>query len=1068
MLCLSIRARIASSLPFVLLIATILAPTAHAQAVPQQYFNALQWRLIGPFRAGRVVAVAGVPGSATQFYFGAVDGGVWRTEDAGTEWKPVFDGQHIASIGALAVAPSNPKVLYAGTGESDIRSDLASGDGVYKSTDGGATWKNIGLHNSRQISRIVIDPANADVAYVGVLGHAYGPSSERGVYKTTDGGATWKHVLDKGPKIGIADLAMASNKPNIVFAAAWNAHRPPWSTYAPLSGPGSGLYRSTDAGASWQLLTGHGLPAGNWGRVGVAVSPDGMRVYALISDKKSSGLYRSDDGGATWGLVNRDPRLTSRNWYFDRVTIDPSHPDVVYVPNVALYRSEDAGRTISIVRGAPGGDDYHELWIDPKNSSRMILGVDQGTSISLDYGKTWSTWYNQPTAQLYHVTTDNEFPYAVYGAQQDSGSAAVYSRTDHGQITARDWFLPGGSESGYIAVDPQDANIIYLSDTFGGVIRFNRKTSFSQNISPWPMPDFGTEIRDHKYRDPWTPVLVFSPADKKTLFLGTQYVMNTTDGGLHWQQISPDLTGAVAAPNPSASTRASVANAEQLGYGVVFTIAPSALDAQEIWAGSDTGKIHLTRDGGATWKDVTPPGLSPWSKISLIEASHFNAGVAYAAVDRHRLDDERPYLYRTEDYGNTWKLIIDGVAATSFLRAVREDPEQRGLLYAGTELGTYVSFDNGDHWQSLQLNLPPTSVRDLDVHGNDLVIATHGRSFWILDDMAPLRQIAEAAQARNGWLYKPADTFRIDNDGFLGTPLPPEEPTAKNPPNGAILDYGMKSAVHKVTLAILDAQGNIVRHFSSADSAPPMPQMAPIAERWFPKPQRLQTTAGMHRFIWDLAWGSSGAKETEADSGDDEDGPPHGPRVAPGVYRVILTIDGQSFTQPLRIVMDPRSSATAAVLERQQEIGRRIYADSIRSRQALAEIQSAQKSLRSMQPQLKHNPELAARVEHLERSLKSLLAGGQRAQPGHGRGLEAANTGLSSALRVVESGDRAIPAQAMQLYQQSSAAMKEYLQRWESLKSTEVQQLNEQLRRGGMKPLQLSQIEAEVFYQMTR
>ncbi len=514
-----------------------------SSSISPQNFNALRWRLIGPFRAGRVVAVTGVPGSSTDFYFGSVDGGVWKTSDAGTVWKPVFDGQPVASIGAIAVAPSNPEILYAGTGESDIRSDLASGDGVYKSEDGGHTWKNVGLRDSRQISRILVDPSNADVVYAGVLGHAYGPNAERGVYKSTDGGATWKHVLDKGPDVGISDMAIANAKSNIVFAATWNAHRPPWSTYAPLEGPGSGLYRSTDSGAHWSQLTGNGLPGGNWGRVGVAVSPDGNRVYAVIDDQKQSGLYRSDDGGSTWTRVNDDPRLTSRGWYFNRVTIDPNHPDVLYVPNVALYRSEDGGKTISIVRGAPGGDDYHELWIDPKNSARMILGTDQGTTISFDRGKTWSTWYNQPTAQFYHVITDNHFPYVVYGAQQDSGSAAVYSRTDHGQITARDWFLPGGSESGYIALDPDHPDIIYLSDTFGGVIRFNRKTSFSQNIAPWPTPDFGTEISTRKYRDPWTPVLVFSP-DYKTLYLGTQYVLKTTDGGLHWQPISPDLTGA--------------------------------------------------------------------------------------------------------------------------------------------------------------------------------------------------------------------------------------------------------------------------------------------------------------------------------------------------------------------------------------------------------------------------------------------------------------------------------------------------------------------------------------------
>lgn len=1034
-------------------------PASSSRPVSPQDFNALRWRLIGPFRAGRVVAVTGVPGSSTDFYFGSVDGGVWKTGDAGSSWKPMFDGQPVASIGAIAVAPSHPQVLYAGTGESDIRSDLASGNGVYKSEDGGKTWTNIGLKNSRQISRILVDPTDANIVYIGVLGHAYGPSAERGVYKSTDGGRTWQHVLDKGPDIGIADMAMASARPGLLFAATWNAHRPPWSTYAPLEGPGSGLYRSTDSGATWAQLSGHGLPDGNWGRVGVAVSPDGNRVYAVIDAGKNSGLYRSDDAGENWRRVNSDPRLTSRSWYFNRVTIDPNHPDVVYVPNVALYRSEDGGVTITVLRGAPGGDDYHELWIDPKNSARMILGVDQGTTISLNGGRTWSTWYNQPTAQFYHVITDNQFPYAVYGAQQDSGSAAVYSRTDHGQITPRDWFLPGSSESGYLALDPDHPEIVYLTDTFGSVIRYNRKTSFSQNISPWPMPDFGSEIVDHKYRDPWTPVLVFSP-DDKTLYLGTQYVLKTTDGGLHWQKISPDLTGAEPSSIGAKGT-VTVANAKQRGYGVVFTIAPSRVNPREIWAGSDTGRIHLTMDGGATWKDVTPPGLSAWSKISLIEASRFDAAEAYAAVDRHRLDDPAPYLYRTRDYGKTWTKIVDGIPPTFFLRAIRQDTENRSLLFAGTEDGIFVSFDDGDRWLPLQLNLPVTSIRDMQVHGDDLVIATHGRSFWILDDITPLRQ-AGAAQATNAaWLYRPQTTYRIDNDGFLGTPLPPEEPTAKNPPNGAILDYVLRSPAHLITIKIYAADGTLVRHFSSADPVPPLPRLAPIAERWFPTPQRLETSPGMHRFVWDLTWGSSGKPAGEDDSGADEDNPvPHGPRVAPGTYKVTLTVDGTSSTQPLIVVMDPRSSATPAILQAQQQTARQIYADTVKSRQAMAEIQSVQKDLATLAPRTQQNSNLADSLRQLQQSIARIVDGSS--------GLQQANTGLTSALGVVESGDRAIPAQAIDLYRQSLAAATQRIQQWQLLKQHDLPRFNASLQQAGMEPVKISSIEQQVVYQMTR
>lgn len=1029
-----------------------------AQNLPPDYFSGLKWRLIGPFRAGRVVAVAGVPGSGTEFYFGSVDGGIWKTTDAGTVWEPIFDGQPVGSIGALAVSPSNPKVIYAGTGESDIRSDLASGDGVYKSTNGGETWENIGLDDSRQISRILIDPRDSNVVYAGVLGHVYGPSSERGVYKSTDGGATWKRVLDKGSSVGIADMAMAIGKPSILFAATWNAHRPPWSVYGPLEGAGSGLYRSTDGGETWSQITGSGLPQGDWGRAGVAVSADGRRVYAAIDDKKKSGLYRSDDGGDTWRMVNTDPRLTSRAWYFNCITIDPQNPDVLYIPNVALYRTEDGGKTISIVRGAPGGDDYHQIWIDPQNSSRMILGVDQGTTISLDDGKTWTTWYNQPTAQLYHLTTDHRTPYAVYGAQQDSGAIAVFSRTDHGQIAGRDWFQPGASESGYIAIDPRDDNVLYVSGTYGTVERFDRKTSFSQIVTPWPLNGFGTDISKRRYRDPWTPVLVFSPADKTSLYLGTQYVLKTVDGGLNWRQISPDLTGTVK--GTSTEGPATTGNTIERGYGVVYTIAPSPLNAREIWAGSDTGLIHLSTDGGKSWKDVTPKGLSSWSKISLIEASHFEPATAYAAVDRHRLDDYKPYLYITRDYGKTWHLAVAGIAPASFLRCIREDPKQRGLLYAGTEFGIYVSFDEGDNWQPLQLNLPATSVRDIDVHGNDLVIATHGRSFWILDDITPLRQSAAARKASNALLYAPEAAERIDNDAFLGTPLPPEEPTAENPPHGAIIDYVLKSPAQKVTLEIYDANNVLVRHYSSGEKPPKPHPSLPIAARWFPAPPMLSAEGGEHRFIWDLALGESGDDE------DDEEDlrAPRGPRMVPGTYTVRLTADGQTFQQPLRIAMDPRVHASQATLLQQYDLARKIYADSRRSRKAMAEMQSVEKALQGIQHETVTHPGLVPAFQRVESGMEKILG----SEDGDDPGMEQANAGLGTVLRVVESGHRAVPAQAIAIYQITRRSAAQYEAQWRKLKTTELVTLNQQLEKANLKTVQIAQIEQDVDYVMTR
>ncbi len=1032
---------------------------ASAQSVSPELFNGLKWRLIGPFRGGRAVAVAGVPGDSTTFYFGGVGGGVWKTTDAGVVWEPIFDGQPIASIGALVVAPSDPKIIYAGTGESDIRSDLSSGNGVYKSVDGGRTWAHIGLDDTRQISRIVVNPRDPDVVYVGALGHAYGPNADRGVYKSVDGGMHWTKVLDGGAEIGIADLAICSSNPNLLFATAWHTHRPPWSTYAPIDGPGGGIYRSQDAGQTWARLHGNGLPDGDWGRSGIDVSTDGRRVYALIQapiqasmqapQSKKAGLYRSDDGGESWTLANNDPRLTSRAWYFTSITIDPQSPDVIYMPNVALYRSEDGGKTVSIVRGAPGGDDYHQLWIDPTNSSSMVLGSDQGTSISLDRGQTWSSWYNQPTAQLYHVTTDNQFPYVVYGAQQDSGSAAVLSRTDHGQITPRDWFPSGESESGYMVIDPSDPNIVYLSGTFGSISRFNRRTNFSQDVTPWPALNFESEGYQRKYRAPWSPVLVSSAADPHALYFGTQYVMKTVDGGLHWETISEDLTGAVS----GASTRPeqgppAIDDARRLGYGVVSTIAPSPLNREVIWAGSDTGLIHITRDGGKSWKDVTPPALSAWSAVSLIEASHFDPAIAYAAVSRSRLDDQTPYLYRSRDYGATWQLITQGIGASHFLRAVREDPHAKGLLFAGTELGVYVSFDDGDDWQPMQQNLPVCSVRDLTIHDDDLVIATHGRSFWILDDITPLRQIRAAAKAKGPWLYQPATAIRVDNDSFSGTPLPPEEPTAENPPSGGIIDYVLSSSAKALTLEIFDAQQTLVRRFTSTDQPPKHGPVA-IAERWFPKPEVLGTGSGMHRFVWNLTCGASEEPESE------EGGSlrlPNPPKVPPGKYEVRLTVDGEAKTQFLQVVMDPRSPATNEVLAKQFESASQIYSGAMVAYRTLVELKSVQKQLAGLQPgPASEDAEIKSRLGEAKATVDKVIA--DRSHVPEHPGLQDAYRNAVSALRVVESGDRPAPAQALAVYKESSEQIKARIGEWTVFKQTVLPALNERLRQANLRAI---------------
>jgi photosystem II stability/assembly factor-like uncharacterized protein len=936
--------------------------------------------MIGPFRGGRVLAVTGVLGDPNTFYFGAVGGGVWKTANAGVTWVSIFDSQRIASIGDIAVAPSDRRVIYVGTGEADMRSDISFGDGIYKSVDGGRTWTHAGLRESRQIGRVLVHPKNPDAVYVAALGHAYGPSAERGVFRSMDGCRTWRKVLDGGPDIGAADLAFDPENPQVIYATTWNARRTPWSQYPPVVGAGSGLYKSTDAGDHWTQLTGNGLPGGDWGRVGIAVARAGRRIYALI-DAESGGLYRSDDSGATWALASNDLRIRTRSWYFSGITVDPNNPDIVYVPNVALYRSTDGGRNFTVLRGAPGGDDYHTVWIDSSNSSRMIVGTDQGASISVDGGSTWSTWYNQPTAQFYHVITDNQFPYFVYGSQQDSGSAAVASRTNHGQITERDWFSVGGGESGYIAIDPKDPNIVYAGNTNGRLIRFDKRTAQGQTITPWPELDERGDISEHKYRFPWTAPLVFSPLEPNTLYYGAQYLLKTTDGGLNWQQMSPDLTGDTRKDRTPAGPPA-VENAKSRGFGVIYSIAPSPLKAQVIWTGSDTGMIHVTRDGGKTWADGTPKGLSDWSKITHIEASHYDPAAAYAAVDRHRLEDYKPHVYRTRDYGKTWTEIVNGLEEPAFINAVREDPVRKGLLFAAAELGVYVSFDDGDHWQSLQLNLPATSVRDLAIHGDDLVIATHGRSFWILDDIAPLRQIDARVAAMEVSLLKPAPAIRLSSLGFQGTPLPPEFPQAKNPPDGAIIDFYLQSQPQgEVKLEILDAAQHVVRSYSTNDPQPSGRSLRAVADIWLAPPPRLAAKAGMNRFVWDLRYASPGAE-----SDRDTLRPRPGPQVLPGTYQVRLTAGGRSYTKPVKVTLDPRSAATPNDLSKQLDLGLKTSAQLRRIGEAIARAQ-AQTSTDS-----------ARLVQSLRTAQRSFLL----------------------ALNMVESADRTPPQRAYGMFEQAS------------------------------------------------
>ncbi len=872
------------------------------QSLPRSLYSGLRWRLIGPFRGGRVNAVSGAPGQPNTFYYGSVCGGVWKSTNAGRTWTPIFDGQPVASIGAIGVAPSNPNVLYVGTGESDMRDSISFGNGMYKSTDAGNTWKPLGLENTRQIARVLVDPKNPEIVFVAALGHVYGPSPDRGVYRSRDGGATWQKVLYKGDGVGAADLAFDPGNSKIIYATLWATRRPPWYVYGPSIGPGGGLFKSTDGGTTWrQLLT--GLPSENFGRSGVAVAPtNSMRVYAII-DAKDGGLYRSDDAGATWRRISGDNRIWGRGWYFGKLAVDPKDPDIVYVSNTALYKSVDGGKSWVPIKGAPGGDDYHQLWIAPEDPTRMIVASDQGAIVTVDGALTWSSWYNQSTAQLYHVAADYRFPYWVSGAQQDSGPVGVPVRSPHSVISMHDWTGVGaGGESGYTAPDPLHPELLY-----GGTVScWNNATGASRNVSPERGAQGGP------FRHDWTQPLVFSAADRHALYFANQYLYKTTNGGDSWAQISPDLTreDPGVPPNLDAAATADVPPRAGVRRGVIYTIAPSPLRAPLVWIGTDDAFIQVTPDDGKTWQNVTPPAMTPWSKVTMIDASHSDPDEAYAAVERHQLEDYEPYIYRTRDGGKTWQKITEGLPAGVYVQTVKEDTARRGLLFAGTELGVYVSFDDGDTWQSLQLNLPPTSIRDFAIHGDDLAVATHGRGIWVLDDITVLRQIDNAAANAEAILFKPAEAVDMPPGSEYGTPLPKDEPAAENPPNGAMIDYFLKSAATgPVTLEILDQAGQTLRRYSSDDRTPQR-NLDTLAFQaiWMPVPEPLSAAAGMHRWVWDLRGQAPAGGEGRGGGGGGMSRG-RGASVQPGTYTVRLTVDGKTYDQPLIVKPDPRTAS---------------------------------------------------------------------------------------------------------------------------------------------------------------
>jgi photosystem II stability/assembly factor-like uncharacterized protein len=1014
-----------------------------AQPFDPALFSGMRWRMTGPFRGGRVLAVAGVSGQPNHFYFGAVGGGVWESRNAGRTWEPIFDGQAVASIGAIAVAPSDPRVLYVGTGEADMRSDISHGNGMYRSGDGGKTWARIGLVETRQIGRILVDPRDANRVFVAALGHAYGPNPERGVFRSTDGGRTWARVLFKDENTGAIDLAFDPSNAKTLFAALWATRRPPWNTYPPSNGPGSGLYRSDDGGDTWKPVEG-GFPSEKLGRIGIAFAPgDPRRVYALV-DAKDGGLWASEDRGASWKRASADHRIWERGWYFGGVTVDPKDAGTVYVCNTAMYRSTDGGRTFLPVKGAPGGDDYHELRIDPSDPRRMIVGTDQGAVITVDGGAAWSSWYNQPTAQFYHVETDDRFPYWIYGAQQDSGAAATPSRTDYPSITLRDWRpISVGGENGYVVADPENPDVI----AGGGVGRFDWRTLQEQDVDP-------TLAYPGDYRGEWTLPLTRSPRAPHALYFGNQYVFRTSDGGQHWDKISPDLTREAPAV-PATLDPATAADSATAGprRGVVYAIAASALTDGLLWCGTDDGLVWLTRDDGKNWVNVTPPVLGPWSKIGILEASHFDADTVYAAVDRHRLDDLAPYIYRTRDAGKTWAPIAFGIPAGSFVNVVREDPERRGLLYAGTETGAFVSFDDGDHWQPLQLNLPNCSVRDISVRRGDLVIGTHGRSFWVLDDLSPLRQLDATVAAAQTWLFAPRAAVRLNPAGFQGTPEPKDEPSAENPPRGAVLDYALKTApAGPLVIEILDAHGDLVRRFASDDTVePPDLQKIQVTEDWVIPPPPPAASAGMHRFVWDLHYPAPRELRRSRRSSSS------GVWAPPGRYAVRLSAGGRTLTQPLLVEKDPRVPASDADLVRQFELARRVEADRVRVAVALGQAAALRKQAQALSP--KASGVAAAALAEFEKRLVPVA--GPDVSPEQFYLL--ADAEPTSLLRLtvvlsrfqgsVESADAAPTPDAVTGFGQRRDAVEQGLSGWRAFLGAELPKTNRALEAAGLPAL---------------
>ncbi|HCM75194.1 MAG TPA: glycoside hydrolase [Cytophagales bacterium] len=917
---------------FLLLLLLAGSVSVLGQTVLKQSFQELEYRSIGPFRASRTVGAVGIPSQPNVFFMGVNNGGVWKSDDYGRTWNPIFDDQPTGSVGDIAVSPTNPNIIYVGSGEGLHRPDLSVGDGIFKSVDGGKTWSHVGLNDVQQVGRIIVHPTNPDIVFVAGLGHPYGANEMRGVFRTTNGGKSWEKVFYINHNTGAIQIEFDPTNPQVLYADMWEHQEGPWENAA-FAGPNSGLYKSTDGGTTWRQLT-NGLPgaAQGLGRIGFGIAnSNSKRLYATVDARQNGGIYRSDDAGENWSLVTTDRRIWGRGGDFAEIKVHPKNPDIVFAGNVAAYKSTDGGKTWWSFKGAPGGDDYHRLWINPEHPDIMFFAVDQGATISVNGGKTWSTWLNQPTSQMYHVITDNQFPYWVYGGQQESGAIGTASRGDGGQISMRDWIGIGNDEYATIAPDPKNPDIIYG----GRVMRFNKKTGQSQNVAP-------EAFRTGKYRMLRTLPLLFHPKDPNMLLFGTNVLWKTMNGGQEWEIISPDLTRKQPEVPASVGDFKTAEMETMKQRAVIYAVSASPLEVNTIWAGTDDGLVHLTKDGGKSWKEVTPPALKSWDKVSIMDAGHFDVNTAYMAINAIRKDDMKPHVYRTHDGGVTWQEIVKGMNPMGPVNVVREDPKQKGLLFAGTEREVYFSIDDGESWQSLRMNMPATSIRDLVIHEDDLVIGTHGRSIWIMDNINPLREQAKAAATDQAYLFGPPVAIRVRDNMFLDTPILPEEPTGKNPPDGAILDYLLKQNASDVVLEIVAADGQVVRKYSSKDKPEVLDTTAmQYPTYWFRPAQKIATDAGHHRFIWDLRYAPpAGSQRQHSISAVYKNTPtgPQGPFVMPGKYTVRLTVDGKPMEKSLEIKMDPRVTITSADLKAQHDYSMDCY-------NAYHELQSMRESI---------------------------------------------------------------------------------------------------------------------------